>query len=60
MVTRKQLYRYARDQAGTDTGTGIGYDTYRIRYRIGYADTLFPKKHQYGDTDTIFLIKIKT
>jgi hypothetical protein len=21
---------------------------------------LFPKKHQYGDTDTIFLIKIKT
>jgi hypothetical protein len=28
--------------------------------RIGYADTLFPKKHQYGDTDTIFLIKIKT
>jgi hypothetical protein len=27
---------------------------------IGYADTLFPKKHQYGDTDTIFLIKIKT
>jgi hypothetical protein len=27
--------------------------------RIGYADMLFPKKHQYGDTDTIFLIKIK-
>jgi hypothetical protein len=21
---------------------------------IRYADTLFPKKHQYGDTDTIF------
>jgi hypothetical protein len=35
--------------AGTDTGTGIRY-----------ADTLFPKKHQYGDTDTRFLIKIKT
>jgi hypothetical protein len=29
-----------------DTGTGIGY-----------VDMLFPKKHQYGDTDTIFLIK---
>jgi hypothetical protein len=27
---------------------------------IEYVDTLFPKKHQYGDTDTIFLIKIKT
>jgi hypothetical protein len=23
------------------------------------VDTLFPKKHQYGDTDTIFLIKSK-
>jgi hypothetical protein len=35
------------DLAGTDTC-------------IRYADMLFPQKHQYGDTDTIFLIKIKT
>jgi hypothetical protein len=37
------------DLAGTDTDTCIRY-----------ADMLFPQKHQYGDTDTIFLIKIKT
>jgi hypothetical protein len=36
---------------GMDTGMGL---------RIGYTNTLFPQKHQYGDTDTIFLIKIKT
>jgi hypothetical protein len=28
--------------------------------RHGYADMIFPKKYQYGDTNTIFLIKIKT
>ena len=28
--------------------------------RIGYTDVLFQEKHQYADTDTNFLIEIKT
>ena len=46
------LHYVARIRIRVSDTIRIGYDTYRIRY---VSDTLFPKKHWYGDTVRIFL-----